>query len=306
MGTGVTTGADNVCIGRAAGADLTGGALNVFLGLMAGTNATGSNMIAIGNSAGSGNTTIDDCVLLGKLAGAGLTDGNRNIMIGRSAGANVDGGARNTYIGDAAGNSGVGGANNTCIGATAELSSSSAANEATFGNTSVSTSRVQVDWTVLSDERDKANIESLAEGSGLAFINDLRPVSYQSDVRDLYYTMEEVIALDGDGNPKTDDDGNETGQVIEEKTYYTPDGSKRNTHRTTSFLAQEVLQTIADHGEEGLGDLVLASNPDKLELQRSGLIVPLVKALQQLSAKHDALQVEHDALVARVLLLENA
>jgi hypothetical protein len=269
---------------------------------------TGSSNVAIGDNALNGSVTPTSSwnVCIGLNTGNGITDGARNVAIGPSAGMATSGGAANTHIGYGAGAGQTTGGANSCIGTTATPSAVDVANEFTAGGTNVSTSRVQVDWTVLSDERDKANIESLAEGSGLAFINDLRPVSYQSDVREQYFTTEEVLALDGDGNPKTDSDGNETGQVIEKKNYYTPDGSKRNTHRTTSFLAQEVLQTIADHGEEGLGDLVLASNPDKLELQRTGLIVPLVKALQQLSAKHDALQVEHDALVARVLLLENA
>jgi len=72
-----------------------------------------------------------------------------------------------------------------------------------------------------------------------------------------------------------------------------------HTHRTSSFIAQEVLEAIEDHGgvdQEALGDLVLIDDPDKLELQRTGLIVPLVKAVQQLSAKVTAMQEQLDAL----------
>ena len=306
MGTGVVTGSDNTCIGRMAGNDLTTGTLNVMIGPFAGTNAaTADDMIAIGNSAMSGTaSTANENIGIGKLTGNALTDGNRNIFIGRSSGPLVNGGARNTYIGDNAGGSATTGANNMCLGATADVSTAAAADEATFGNTSIAVTRVQVDWTILSDKRDKANIKPL--GASLDFINDLKPVSYQSDMRDQYFTEEEVLWRDADGNPQVHDvevpyvdengenqvriESKETGLTVLERTPYTPDGSKMNKHRTTSFLAQDVLQSIEDFGEEGLGDLILATNPDKLELQRSGLIVPLVKALQEASAKIDDLE----------------
>jgi hypothetical protein len=274
MGTGVVTGADNIAIGQAAGADITTGQDNVYIGnLVAQQSTTGSDNVAIGRIAMyTGITTGDDNVCIGRHAGNQLTSGIKNVYIGRAAGLNTNTGSYNVAIGEDAGDNNNSGDNNVHIGNAAHVASNSTSNECELGNTSTSVTRVQVDWTITSDERDKANIKPLV--AGLDFINDLKPVSYQSDVRDKYFTR--------------DEDG--------EKVPYTPDGSKMIKHRTTSFLAQDVLETIENYGEEGLGDLVFAVNPDQMGLQRTGLIVPLVKAVQELSAKVTAMQEQLDAL----------
>jgi hypothetical protein len=215
--------------------------------------------------------------------GAANVTGDGNVAIGQDAGQDVSSGDNNTFVGSAAGNTinFATGDNTMALGNTANPTAADVSNEVTIGNTSISTARVQVDWTVLSDERDKKNIQTLE--AGLDFINALRPVSYNSDPRDAYYHWVEEW-----------DDEEET--IKKRQVADTPDGSKMHTHKTTSFLAQEVMEAIEEFGEEGLGDLVLASNPDKLELQRTGIIVPLVKAVQELSAKVTTMQEQLDAL----------
>ena len=236
--------------------------------------------------------TGSDNVGIGRNAGNQITSGIKNVYIGRAAGLNTNTGSYNVAIGENAGDNNNSGDNNVHIGNAAHVASTSTSNECELGNTSTDVTRVQVDWTITSDERDKANIKPLV--AGLDFINDLKPVSYQSDVRDKYFTRKEVPLLDADGNA-VDADGDEYGTHTE-KVFYTPDGSKMTKHRTTSFLAQDVLETIENYGEEGLGDLVFAVNPDQMGLQRTGIIMPLVKAVQELSAKVTAMQEQLDAL----------
>ena len=61
----------------------------------------------------------------------------------------------------------------------------------------------------------------------------------------------------------------------------------------SGFIAQE-LQSV--QGNSNHLDLVMDSNPDKLEARYSNLIPMLTKAIQELSEKIDAQQNEIDAL----------
>ena len=59
------------------------------------------------------------------------------------------------------------------------------------------------------------------------------------------------------------------------------------------FIAQELQE--AQSGAEYL-DLVMDENPEKLEAKQGKLIPVLVKAIQELSAKNDALEARLAAL----------
>jgi hypothetical protein len=75
------------------------------------------------------------------------------------------------------------GSNNVIIGHNAAASAATVSNEITLGNSSIATLRCQVTTiTSLSDARDKANVQDLP--AGLEFINALRPVSFDWDMRD--------------------------------------------------------------------------------------------------------------------------
>ena len=92
--------------------------------------------------------------------------------------------------------------------------------------------------------------------TGLDFLNDLRPVKFKWQTRD--------------GNGK--------------------DGSI-----SAGFLAQDLQKTQKDSSAEFL-NLVMDSNPDRLEAREGQLIPVLVKAIQELSAKNDALEARIKAL----------
>ena len=95
--------------------------------------------------------------------------------------------------------------------------------------------------------------------TGLDFLNDLRPVKFKWQTRD--------------GNGK--------------------DGSI-----SAGFLAQDLQKTQKESSAEFL-NLVMDNNPDRLEAREGQLIPVLVKAIQELSAKNDALE-------ARIKTLEES
>jgi hypothetical protein len=65
--------------------------------------------------------------------------------------------------------------------------------------------------------------------------------------------------------------------------------------RAVGFSAQQLLATQTKFKADPL-NLVLTSNPDKLEAAYSNLIVPLVKAVKELSDKNDDLQKQLDEI----------
>ena len=106
--------------------------------------------------------------------------------------------------------------------------------------------------------RDKKDIEDL--DAGLGFINALRPVQFTWDMR-----------------PTTGMDG----EVIE----------GRKGDPDTGFLAQDLKAAQVATGITIPG-LVYDSNPEKLEAGYGKLLPVLVKAIQELSAKVEALEAQ--------------
>ena len=118
-------------------------------------------MLALVNNQSSGNVAIGSGSLL--ISGVGY-----NTAIGNLAGSNLLTGTNNSFLGN---------------GATAAASNSN--NSITLGNSSIATIRSAVTTiTSLSDARDKINIKSLPLNAGVCFINALRPVSFDWNMRD--------------------------------------------------------------------------------------------------------------------------
>ena len=207
-------------VGFGALANSTSSTDNAAFGALAlGSATTGSGNTAVGGDAllatnGSGNTAVgqsalraylgNDAVAVGLESLAKVTSGTENTACGAYSAFNVNTGQSNTVFGYSAGfftttgsqNTIVGanaaatgtnnlttGANNTVIGYNAAPSSSTVSNQITLGNSSISTLRCQVTTiTSLSDARDKTNINDLS--AGLTFVNALRPVAFDWNMRD--------------------------------------------------------------------------------------------------------------------------
>ena len=190
----------NVVIGFEAGHNLISGSNNVLIGFQSCYGiTTASNNTVIGYNSGTEDGT--GCVIIGCEASSN-GDAVNNTVIGYSASAQTNGldNAEECVVvghGASLGAPG-GGVQNTVVGASAEAggtatnatvigynASNSGSNEVTLGNSSVATLRCQVtSITSLSDERDKTNIQVLPAGMDLEFINALRPVAFDWNMRD--------------------------------------------------------------------------------------------------------------------------
>jgi hypothetical protein len=186
--------------------------------------------------------------------------GSNNTAIGRSAGYNVTSGAGNVILGTltAAGN-------NTPV-----FSVTTEDNRVVMGSTAVTNAYVQVAWTVVSDERDKTDIEN--SPYGLSFVQSLRPVVYKRDDRDRY--------------KETDSEGNVT--------QLPKDGSRKDEKYTLGFLAQEIIAAEKAAGTQD-GKFLIADDEmaNNLKITETKIIPALVKAIQELKAEFDAYKASH-------------
>jgi hypothetical protein len=301
LNTGTSAISYNTAVGAAAAVGLTTGGLNVSVGAGAGpsgaSNATvcigytaartyiGSSSVFIGSEvysqvSGSGNTG-SGITAIGYQAMYSATQGSSGIVTDRcvavgyqalyalnpALGANS---YRNTAVGSSAGSSLETGVNNLFLGYSAQPSSTTVSNEITLGNSSITTLRCQVtSITALSDARDKYDIEDLPVG--LDFINSLKARRFKWDKRDAYF--DEVENEDGT-----------TTQVAVAK-----DGSRKSDEWNEGFIAQEVDEAATAAGADWM-KIVYKSNPEKLEMTPGKLIPVLVKAIQELTARLEALE----------------
>ena len=155
------------------------------------------------------------------------------------------------------------------LGNNSQSTTATVNNTLTLGNTGHNNLRCNdTSISALSDERDKAQITDLPEAVGLDFINALRPRTFYWDRREWY------------------DDGIPDGSKIKPNFR----SWKSNSGMRMGFVAQEVDSKIT--GEKCLEDsgMITKDNPDKLEFAPAHLITPLVKAVQQLTKRIEALE----------------
>ena len=255
----------NTVIGTYAMQDSLGASYeNTFIGYGAGGGAwTGSPSIR--------NTGIGRGVM-----SAAMDAGNDNTAVGHGALDLLTTGNDNACFGSNAGNSITDGGTNTMIGVGTDVASSGNDNSSAFGNgaigagtntisignTSVSTIAGQVSFSTYSDKRIKKDIEDT--NIGLDFIKELKPRKFKRVCAKDY---PEVIQTKYD---KTAPDLTEPDRVVD------------------GLIAQEVKETM-----DSMGVSFSGWNEDdnsKQKLQYATFIMPLIKAVQELTAKVEALE----------------
>jgi len=302
-GATLNTASENVFIGNVAGAATTSGGNvaigsqcfesgnftsgNVGVGWSAGEDCTGTRNTLIGAEAGRQMTSSDDCTAIGHNSmGEGITTGNLNTAVGRSSLKLLTSGGQNCALGNLAGNILTTGNYNIFIGNDSRPSSNSAsaqiviganltgtANNAVFIGTSAGHSRNDflddANWDDVSDVRKKTNIEDST--LGLQFLNKLRPVIF---------------------NWKS------PSELPEEWQEYDADDTTPITpNKKIGLIAQEVKEVIDELGITHYDSTWGERENGQQELALTAYIVPLIKAIQELSAKNDALE-------ARIATLE--
>jgi len=298
--TGFVSFTSNTAVGAAAAQGLTTGYLNVSIGSAAGPTGSTASTVCVGQKAGwryqGSKSVIIGASAYSQVVGAGA--GSDIVVVGYetlydatlgTSGATVDdttavgtqalrsidpsGGVqsyRNTAVGSGAGYNLLSGTNNTLLGFNAQASTTTASNEFVLGNSSISVLRCQVSTiSGLSDARDKYDIEDLP--LGLDFINSLKARRFKWDKRDAYFDR------------VRDEDGRAT-QVAVPK-----DGSRKSDEWNEGFIAQEVDEAATAAGADWMR-IVHKANPERLEMAPGKLIPVLVNAIQELTARLEALE----------------
>jgi hypothetical protein len=253
------------------------------------SNSTGAFNTATGyfslhnNSTGTGNTANGYEALYNNIASNNTGDGYEALM-------NNTNGAENTALGGSALSGNISGNYNTAVGYRANVNSGTFTNataigysaiadtnnQVRLGNTSVTSIGGQVGWTNFSDARIKDNVQQNVPG--LSFINRLRPVTY-------HFNIAKENALRGIANTTA----GVTSDI--EKVQF------------TGFLAQEVDAAAkkTDYDFSGVD-----KNGPVWGLRYSEFVVPVIKAVQELSSKNDSLEAQNANLQSSIETLRSA
>ncbi|MBC7777389.1 MAG: tail fiber domain-containing protein [Phycisphaerae bacterium] len=256
-----TTGYSNCAYGEESLYSNTTGFLNSACGKSTlSANTIGNNNVAMGslsmyhNVSGNYNTSIGVSALWTN------TTGNRNVALGYHAGFDFLHGDANTFVGADAQANADGYANSTALGSNTGITAS---NQVRIGDASVTSIGGFQSWTTLpSDARFKTNVRENVPG--LAFVNKLRPVTYQVDIEGIHRYA--GLAKNGEINLEA------------------------STQVRTGFLAQEVEKAAKEVGYDFDGVDAPKNEKDLYGLRYAEFTVPLVKAVQELDAENKALK----------------
>ncbi len=291
-----THGSDNTAIGANTLFYNTTGYSN----LAAGTNAlfnntTGNNNVAVGDSALYEDSYASNNVAVGSKALYNNSSGEFNTASGYYALLGNLGGSYNTAIGAWTDASNYGYTNSTAIGANSLMTAS---NQVRIGDASVLSIGGYKAWTNLSDGRVKKNIKQNVPG--LAFINLLKPITYNLDLNEADKILQRPVIKDKNGKPVQPSPEALTARKVQQQVV------------CTGFIAQDVEASAKKIGYDFDGVDAAKNSKDLYGLRYSEFVVPLVKAVQELSKQNDSLkqnnisqQQQIDELKSMVQMLAN-
>ena len=222
----------------------------------------------VGGSGDSRNTAV------GLLAGGSITTGEKNTLVGALCADSMTTNTEMTAIGyNLAATSQTGRAREILIGSNGTGGGSNTARFCTsVGVLTIDIDGSDTSWAAASDLRLKKDVADSTVG--LAFIKDLRPVTFKWNAKN---------AIE-DSLPQYDADSSD------------PVFGEGKAHH--GFIAQEIKAVIDEHSDIVNGHNIWKEDPDGTQQVAPSALVPmLVKAIQELSAKNDALE-------ARIVTLE--
>jgi hypothetical protein len=267
-----TTGGDNTANGYEAlysnttGGDNTANGINALF-----SNTTGNGNTANGTGALSSNTTGYANTANGNGALSFNTTGYENTANGYGALASNTTGSYNIALGAYADVAYSNLSNATVIGEQAYIGVS---NAVIIGNPSVTFIGGVVGWTSFSDGRYKKNIKE--DVQGLKFINLLKPITYTVDINGL--------------NTHYDNLRKHDSAYDKAKAQMQPSADAASRIIYNGFIAQDV-EKAAQSINYNFSGVDKPQNKDGLYgLRYSDFVVPLVKAVQELSSQNDSLK----------------
>ena len=296
------SGIDNSFVGSQAGYNNVSGFGNAFMGYRAGYNSKSNNNVALGTEALFSATSGNQNIAIGYQS-LYSTTGSNNVAIGyntlyASAASSYNSacgfsslnsnttGFGNTALGSIAMNTNTTGTYNTGLGYGTNVSVNNLSNATAIGasaivdasdkvrvgNNFVSSIGGQVTWTSFSDGRIKQNIRENVPG--LSFINLLRPVTYHFNLAKENELMGQKDTLQWDSKYDI------------EKTSF------------TGFVAQDVDAASQKINYDFSG---VDKSGKIMGLRYAEFVVPLVKAVQELSAKNEQLTVNNEQLKSKAI-----
>jgi trimeric autotransporter adhesin len=278
-----TTGTGNSALGKGSLSGNTTASYNTGLGENALlTNTTGASNTAVGNSALYANTTAANNTAVGTSALAANTEGSENTALGVGAGEAITTGVNNIVIGYNAGSHDINlttGIGNIVIGNYADTTTEGSAYANVIGynvggeagyttvgkaGDDIRAAHGVATWATVSDERYKKDI--VDSTTGLSFINALRPRTFK------YRTL---------------------GELPETFSAYKAGSTEvfKNSETNHGFIAQEIKAAIDADASIKDGFRLWDDREDgSQEVAEAALIPVLVKAIQELTARLEALE----------------
>ena len=253
------------------------------------SNTTGNDNAAFGYDALVYNTTGLSNAAMGAYSLYNNTSGTANAAMGVAALYYNTVGSNNTSVGVWSGpNSGALGGTIT-VGYTATATISNRAVIGTVTNNNLTGGYGA--WQNLSDARFKRQVKE--DVPGLAFITKLRPVTYTLDARAVDTFL--GIAQRMDTIPDT-----------AAKARYNQRLADVSTEVQTGFIAQEVEAAAQSIGYDFAGVHHPVSDADHYTIGYESFVMPLVKAVQELSAQLEEVLGVNAALLSRLAKLEGS
>jgi hypothetical protein len=201
-----------------------------------------------------------------------------NTAVGYTAGDSYDNGYNNVFLGANVDVTGPGFYNVIAIGQGTVCTDVS---QVTMGNGATATYRAYANWSNISDGRFKKNIKENVPG--LAFINKLQPITYTLDATGVDNFLHKDLPQDKQTNDKA--------KAVMSKAL----GEKEKVVYT-GFVAQDVEKAAKSLNYDFSGVDAAKNNKDLYGLRYAEFVVPLVKAVQELSRENSKLKSQNDDL----------
>ena len=268
-----TTGTGNTAIGNASMYYNVGGGNNTAVGMDSlNKNTTGSHNTAMGKNALDASTTGNNHTAFGQEALAKVTTGSNNQGIGRDAGSEITTGSNNVCLGTAAGDGITTGDTNVCVGYQA-------------GAVTTGSNQLYIARSNANQGNNPVWIYGDASGNVIQG-NNSTSWSQASDER-----IKKNITDSSDGLAKID--------ALQVRNFeYRTDAEITVEGLTGIDKAGVQVGAIAQEVEVVLPTAVHIGNGTQKQLKTDPIFWAMVKAIQELSTKNDALEARITALEA--------
>lgn len=270
----------NVVIGHDAGVEASGVGKNVIIGKDAAKVAGScSQAVVIGVGAAQSAGNLGNSTIVGAFAGQEAGDDEidaRAAFFGHLAGA-VSTGEQNTCIGFRSGSKLTTGDNNLLLGAYAGSVGDNPTGALDTGSNNIVLAAGDNDWADINT--NLSNSVVIGSSTQTAFYAGVNTITALSDARDKKDVKEISAGLDFIKELKPVD------FIWDER----KESGKRDI-KDCGFLAQDLKEAEDKHGVADYLRLVDDRNPEKLLASYGRLLPVMVKAIQELSAKVEALE----------------